>query len=189
MCNGRQKKKIKLMKLANYFDNYPEIKTLNVVLTDLNGVFRGKNIPVVQLSKVEKGNFRMPISVLNLDIWGNDIERSQWVFATGDADGKCLWTNRKPLIINWNKTKSAIIPVSMYLENKSPFFGDTRHLLLQLENKLTDKKLKPIVGIELEVVIPTSSDPSLNNLSRVPLRDIATCIKVLELAAYPVVVP
>jgi len=28
--------------------------------------------------------------------------------------------------------------------------GDPRHLLLQLENKLTDKKLKPIVGIELE---------------------------------------
>ena len=150
MCNGRQKKKIKFMKLANFFENYPEIKTLNVVLTDLNGVFRGKTIPVTQLSKVEKGNFRMPISVLNLDIWGNDIERSKWVFATGDADGKCLWTNRKPLIINWNKTKSAIIPVSMYLENKSPFFGDPRHLLLQLENKLTDKKLKPIVGIELE---------------------------------------
>lgn len=138
------------MKLANFFENYPEVKNFNVVLTDLNGVFRGKQIPAAQLSKVEKGNFRMPISVLNLDIWGNDIERSKWVFTTGDADGKCLWTKRKPLMISWNKTKGVIIPVSMYLEDKTPFLGDPSHLLIHLENKLADKKLRPIVGIELE---------------------------------------
>ena len=38
MCNSRQKKKIKLMKLANFFENCPEVKNFNVVLTDLNGV-------------------------------------------------------------------------------------------------------------------------------------------------------
>ena len=78
------------MKLTNFFEGHPEIKNLKVVLTDLNGVFRGKKIPISQIYKIENGNFRMPFSVMNLDIWGNDIEKSKWVFSTGDADGKCF---------------------------------------------------------------------------------------------------
>ena len=117
------------MKLSNFFEGHPEIKNLKVVLTDLNGVFRGKKIPISQIYKIESGNFRMPFSVMNLDIWGNDIEKSKWVFSTGDADGKCFWTKKKPLIINGDNNNSALVPVSMHHENKKPFMGDPSHLL------------------------------------------------------------
>ena len=97
------------MTLGEFFKSNSEIQNINIVLTDLNGIFRGKKIPVSQIDKIEKGNFRMPFSVLNLDIWGNDIEKSRWVFDTGDADGKCFWTKRKPLILNMGNIKHAII--------------------------------------------------------------------------------
>ena len=138
------------MKLTNFFEGHPEIKNLKVVLTDLNGVFRGKKIPISQIYKIENGNFRMPFSVMNLDIWGNDIEKSKWVFSTGDADGKCFWTKKKPLIINGDNNNSALVPVSMHHENKKPFMGDPSHLLIELESNLRKQNLTPVMGVELE---------------------------------------
>ena len=51
------------MTLGNFFKSYSEIQNINIVLTDLNGIFRGKKIPLSQIDKIEKGNFRMPFSV------------------------------------------------------------------------------------------------------------------------------
>ena len=87
------------MELLDFIQSETDIKNLNVVLTDLNGIFRGKKIPISQTNKIQNGHFRMPLSVLNLDIWGNDIENSKWVFETGDADGRGFWTHKKPLLI------------------------------------------------------------------------------------------
>ena len=138
------------MKLLDFIQSETDIKNLNVVLTDLNGIFRGKKIPISQINKIQNGHFRMPISVMNLDIWGNDIENSKWVFETGDADGRGFWTHKKPLLIKSVSPNNAIIPVSMHNEDKTPFLGDPIHLLVDLEKKLSNKKLKPIIGIELE---------------------------------------
>jgi len=155
------------MTLGNFFKSYSEIQNINIVLTDLNGIFRGKKIPLSQIDKIEKGNFRMPFSVLNLDIWGNDIEKSRWVFDSGDADGKCFWTKRKPLILSIANTKSAILPVAMHYEDGKPFLGDPYHFLMKLENNLKNKKLKPIVGVELEFYLikeGSKNDPIESNM-------------------------
>ena len=38
-----------------YLETYPDTQYVDVLLTDLNGCFRGKRIPVAGLSKLEKG--------------------------------------------------------------------------------------------------------------------------------------
>ena len=38
----------------------------------------------------------------------------------------------------------------MHNEDKTPFLGDPIHLLVDLDKKLSNKKLKPVIGIELE---------------------------------------
>ena len=65
---------------------------------------------------------------IELNIWGNDIENSKWVFKTGDADGRGFWTHKKPLLIK-SVSPSTIIPVSVHNEDKTPFLGDPIHLL------------------------------------------------------------
>ena len=64
-----------------------DVGSLRGITFDLNGVMRGKRLPVSQLKKITSGQMRMPLSTANVDIWGRDIENSKWVFATGDADG------------------------------------------------------------------------------------------------------
>ena len=45
----------------------------------------------------------MPFSVMNVDIWGWDIERSQLVFETGDAGGFLRPTEREEFPMPWLK--------------------------------------------------------------------------------------
>ena len=55
---------------------------------------RGKRVPMSYMDKLADGALRMPISIMNADIFGADIEASPLVFATGDADGRLLPTER-----------------------------------------------------------------------------------------------
>ena len=63
---------------------HPDIESLRGFVFDINGVVRGKRLPVDQLAKICGGGMRIPLSSANVDIWGRDIEGSKWVFETGD---------------------------------------------------------------------------------------------------------
>ena len=65
----------------------PNIENVRAFTFDLNGIMRGKRLPITQLQKVIVGGIRIPLSSANLDIWGRDIADSKWVFESGDADG------------------------------------------------------------------------------------------------------
>ena len=58
-------------------------KSLRVAAVDLNGQLRGKRVPKGMSGK----QMRMPLSVLNIDVFGADIQESPLVFETGDQDG------------------------------------------------------------------------------------------------------
>jgi gamma-glutamylputrescine synthase len=60
--------------VKRYLEQYPNTQYVDVLLTDLNGCFRGKRIPVSSLSKLEKGCY--PASVFAMDILGNVVEEA-----------------------------------------------------------------------------------------------------------------
>ena len=53
--------------VKRYLERYPNTQYVDVLLTDLNGCFRGKRIPVSSLKKLEKGCY-FPASVFAMDI-------------------------------------------------------------------------------------------------------------------------
>jgi len=70
--------------MSEWLMAHPEVRTIRVAASDLNGQPRGKRIPTRFAGKVESEGTRFPISALNLDIWGEDIEDSPLVFEAGD---------------------------------------------------------------------------------------------------------
>ena len=48
--------------------------TFRVAASDLNGQMRGKRVPGSYADKLAEGVVRMPLSVLNVDLWGSDIK-------------------------------------------------------------------------------------------------------------------
>ena len=141
------------------------VKYLTLSIVDINGVLRGKRLPVDQLDKIIEDGTRMPFSAANVDIWGRDIDGSPLVFESGDKDGKCLWTARKPIVMNWSESRDILIPMSYFDEDGSPYSGDSRNVLIDILQKYTAEKLTPVVGAELEfyLVNPEAPDEALNN--------------------------
>ncbi|VDR28382.1 Gamma-glutamylputrescine synthetase PuuA [Raoultella terrigena] len=75
--------------VKRYLERYPDTQYVDVLLTDLNGCFRGKRIPVSSLSKLEKGCY-FPASVFAMDILGNVVEEAGLGQDMGEPDCTCV---------------------------------------------------------------------------------------------------
>ena len=138
-------------------------RTLRVAACDLNGLARGKRMPAAASAKVEADGTRMPLSALNLDILGEDIEGSPLVFAAGDPDGVLRPTGRGPVPMPWLDSPAALIPSWMFHEDGTPFDGDPRHALAGVVAGLAQRGLTAVVATELEfyLIDDRGADPQV----------------------------
>ena len=136
--------------MHDWLKNNPEIRAIRVAASDLNGVARGKRVPVRFADKVTTDGTRFPMSVLNLDIWGEDIEDSPLVMESGDRDGVLRPTERGFVPMPWLTTPTGLLPIWMYHEDGRPFMGDPRHALANVQKRYAALGLTPVVAVELE---------------------------------------
>lgn len=137
-------------------------QTLRVAICDLNGQMRGKRIPGSYAAKLDKGAVRMPYSVVNVDVFGLDIEDSPLVFETGDADGVMLPTGRGPVPIPWLDTPQPLVPMTMHHEDGAPFLTDPRHALQAVLERYKARGWTVIASTELEFTLVDDSGDYLD---------------------------
>ena len=147
--------------MKNWLRQHPQVRSVRLAVTDLNGHARGKRVPTRFSDKVFSSGIRCPFSALNVDIWGEDIEDSPLVFETGDRDGVMKPTERGLLPVPWLDTPSALMPVWTFHEDGRPFQGDPRHALDGVLNRYRDRGLQPVVAVELEFYLIDDSGPEL----------------------------
>lgn len=135
--------------------------TFRVAACDLNGQMRGKRVPAAYAAKLDKGAVRMPLSVLNVDIWGADIENSPLVFETGDADGVLLPTDRGAVPMPWLHNPSALVPMTMVTDDGVPYLGDPRQALSFVLDRFAARDWTVIAATEMEFSLVDDSAKSL----------------------------
>jgi len=128
----------------------PHVRTIRVAACDLNGQARGKRLPSRFADKVEEEGTRFPLSVLNLDIWGEDIEGSPLVFESGDADGVLRPTGRGFVPMPWLDAPTALLPLWMFSDDGTPFDGCPRQALDRVLRAYEARGWAPMVATELE---------------------------------------
>jgi len=133
-----------------WLDDHPEIRTVRIAVADVNGQPRGKRVPVANARKALDDGARMPLSALNVDVWGDDIEDSPLVFATGDADGVLRHTERGLVPMPWLGAPSALLHMWMFEENGRPFAGDPRQALARVLERYRARGWRPVVAMEME---------------------------------------
>lgn len=134
----------------DWLREHPEVRTIRIAAADLNGIARGKRVPARFADKVLDEGTKFPFSVLNLDIWGEDIEDSPLVFETGDPDGVLLPTERGFLPMPWLDAPTGLLPLWMFHPDGRPYTGDPRQALAQVNKRYQDAGLVPVVATELE---------------------------------------
>ena len=122
---------------------------VEALITDCNGIARGKWLPVQKLDTIEKQGLKLPKSALGLDVWGRDIPAL--AHANGDIDGYChlVEGSLRPLLTERGVDQAQVL-LSMFDKDGSPYMGDPRHVLQALVTRFTEKELKPCMAVELE---------------------------------------
>lgn len=141
-----------------------QFQTFRVAACDLNGRMRGKRLPASQADKLEDGALRMPLSSLNLDVFGADIENSPLVFETGDIDGRLFPSDRGAVPLPWLDMPQALVPMVMHTEDGAPFSGDPRHALSAVLDRYEARGWEVFAATELEFTLVDPSGKSLKTV-------------------------
>lgn len=142
--------------VKRYLETYPDTQYVDVLLTDLNGCFRGKRIPVAGLSKLEKGCY-FPASVFAMDILGNVVEEAGLGQEMGEPDRSCIPVPGTLTPSAADPQSIAQVQLTMVDEDGAPFDVEPRNVLNRLWQQLRQRGLFPVVAVELEFYLLTAN--------------------------------
>lgn len=137
------------LEVKTWLERHPAMQYVDILLNDLNGVFRGKRIPVAGLAKLEKGCY-FPASVFAMDILGNTVEEAGLGQTLGDPDNLCLPVPDTLIPSASDPEHIAQILLTMRNQDGTPFDVEPRNVLNQLWQQLRNRGLFPVVAVELE---------------------------------------
>ncbi|SHF51578.1 glutamine synthetase [Modicisalibacter ilicicola DSM 19980] len=137
---------------ANRFlEHHPDIESFDLLISDLNGVLRGKRIPRDNLPKAYQDGINLPASLFALDINGNTIEATGLGLATGDGDRVCRPIPGTLMVTPWLRDgRQAQLLMTMEEVDGRPFFADPRQVLRHVLAGFQARDLTPVVALELE---------------------------------------
>jgi glutamine synthetase len=127
---------------------------IEILLVDMNGRLRGKQIPLEAEKKVWSGAVRLPASTQSLDIWGDDNDDLTGISLTlGDPDGAVMPDKRSHVPMPWAPPGSSQVLATMHTLSGERHFCDPRAKLAAMLERFAEKGLTPVVATELEFYV------------------------------------
>ena len=129
---------------------HPDIEAIDIVLHDANGIGRGKIIRRHELMPFYSSGRHLPISILGLDICGEDVHETGLIWDQGDGDLRA-WPIPGTLkaLHNTNPPRAEVF-MSMYTLDGVPMTSDPRHALARQLAAMESEGLHPAGAFELE---------------------------------------
>lgn len=140
----------RLDEAQHFLDRNPTVEAIEIVLSDVNGIGRGKLIRRAELIPLFTEGRNIPMSMLVLDVTGADVVESGLVWETGDCDMKC-WPIPGTLGVAAHITPPrGQLLLSMYDFAGSPVPADPRHVLAKLVDNANQRGYRPVGAFEVE---------------------------------------
>lgn len=139
-----------LAEARDFLARNPDIEAVQLVITDLNGVGRGKNVAREELDALYGPGRNVAGSILGLDVTGEDVEETGLVWSVGDADQCCRPVAGTLSRASWLARPTAQLLGTMYELDGRPARADPRHVLARAVSRLRDRGYTPVVAVELE---------------------------------------
>jgi len=129
---------------------HPEIEAFDIVLHDANGIGRGKIIRRHELLAFYKGGRHLPISILGLDICGEDVHETGLIWDQGDGDLRAWPIPGTLVALHGTNPPRGEVFMSMYDLDGAKMGSDPRHALQAQVDALAAEGLYPSGAFELE---------------------------------------
>jgi glutamine synthetase len=133
-----------------FLDANPDLEAVQLVITDANGVGRGKNIAREELGALYGSGRNVAGSILGLDVTGEDVEETGLVWSAGDADLCCRPVPGSLGRAPWLERPTAQVLGTMFELDGRPSGADPRHVLARAVERFAAAGLTPVVAVELE---------------------------------------
>lgn len=130
---------------------FPDIEFVEMVWPDMNGVMRGKWLPIAEIAKLGPRGQRLPISTYALDIFSQDTNAEGMAQLVGDPDGVAspLVHTLRPML--WSHRPAAHCLMTLTDSDwESPNPYDPRTALARVLSRFEKAGLKPVIAPELE---------------------------------------
>ncbi|MDF1601839.1 glutamine synthetase family protein [Mesorhizobium sp. YIM 152430] len=134
----------------DFLDAHPEIEAFDIVLTDANGIGRGKIIRRHELTGLYENGRHLPISILGLDIVGEDVHETGLIWDSGDGDLRAWPIPGTLMPLHGTRPARGQVLMSMYHLDGTAMGSDPRHALARQVEAFAAKGLKPAGAFELE---------------------------------------
>ncbi|MFN4159505.1 MAG: glutamine synthetase family protein [Gemmobacter sp.] len=129
---------------------HPEVEAIDLVLHDANGIGRGKIIRRHELMGFYKAGRHLPVSILGLDICGEDVHETGLIWDQGDGDLRA-WPVQGTLVpLHGTNPARAEVLMSLYDLDGQPMTSDPRHALARQVQAMAARGLHPAGAFELE---------------------------------------
>lgn len=128
----------------------PDIEAIDIVLHDANGIGRGKIIRRHELAGFYAAGRHLPISILGLDICGEDVHETGLIWDQGDGDLRAWPVPGSLKRLHGTTPPRAEVFMSMYTLDGAPMLSDPRHALAAQIAALADRGLVASGAFELE---------------------------------------
>lgn len=153
-----------------FLEAHPEIEAFDIILHDSNGIGRGKIIRRHELLSIYKSGRHMPISILGLDICGEDVHETGLIWDQGDGDRRA-WPIPGTLVplAGTNPPRGEVF-MSLYNLDGTPMTSDPRHALRAQVDALAAEGLHPAGAFELEFFLLENDRDAGGKM--VPARDV-----------------
>ena len=129
---------------------HPDVAIDDLILTDANGIVRGKRVRKDVLPKVFAEGICLPGSVFACDISGDTVEASGLGFERGDADDLAFPVAATLAPTGWERGADAQVIMTLFDPGGEPFFADPRLVLTRVLGRFGELGLQPVVALELE---------------------------------------
>lgn len=133
-----------------FLERHPEIEAFDIVLHDSNGIGRGKIIRRHELIGLYRNGRHLPISILGLDICGEDVHETGLIWDKGDGDLRA-WPVPGTLVpLHGTNPPRGEVFLSLYHLDGTPMESDPRHALARQVADFAARGLHPAGAFELE---------------------------------------
>ncbi len=149
---------------------HPEIEAFDIVLHDANGIGRGKIIRRHELLPFYQGGRLLPISILGLDICGEDVHETGLIWDQGDGDRRAWPIPGSLIALHATTPPRGEVLMSVYDLDGNPMTSDPRHALQRQVDLFAADGLYPAGAFELEFFLLENQRGADGKM--VPARDV-----------------
>ncbi|MCW1933089.1 glutamine synthetase family protein [Pararhodobacter zhoushanensis] len=133
-----------------FLEAHPEVQAVDILLHDSNGIARGKIIRRHELMAIYESGRHLPISILGLDIVGEDVEETGLIWEAGDGDLRAWPVPGSLTAQQGTDPARGELLLGQYHLDGTPMLSAPRHALNRQVEALAAMGLHASAAFELE---------------------------------------